>query len=48
MLIAEADAADAQILTPERKEQVMAKLRSYVAAWPAPEQKRLAPQEDVE
>ena len=32
LLIAEADAADAQIMTPERKEQVTAKLRSYVAA----------------
>ena len=32
LLIAEADAADAQIMTPERKEQVTAKLREYVAA----------------
>ena len=32
LLIAEADAADAQIMTPERKEQVTAKLRGYVAA----------------
>ena len=32
LLIAEADYPDAQIMTPQRKEQVTAKLRSYVAA----------------
>ena len=32
LLIAEAEAADTRVMAPERKEQVMAKLRSYVAA----------------